>query len=138
MATVTPDHQVGTYDQFAIRRLCSDSGNCPVLLNQLNNLRLHAKVELGVHGSALSEKIEKVPLGHEDDEFCMSGQSAEVGNPKTEFPDLRGEMIHFLMRSPEKVLQLLYLPVVFFAAALAASAVAWVAARIDESAICVT
>jgi len=68
-----------------------------VVFDEAGYLVLHEEVEGGELCCLGGEEVEEVPLGHERDEFCVSGEMGEVGYGEVFAADGEGECGDLLM-----------------------------------------
>ena len=72
---------------------------------ETNDLRLHFEMEAGIALGLLGEKIEKVPLRHEGDEFAAGRKVRKIRERHIVIADLALEHAQLLMRPLEEVVE---------------------------------
>jgi len=76
-----------------------DAGDSAVgLLEEAGGLPAHAEGEAWVARGFLCEEVEEVPLGHEGDEFGVSGEVREIGHGVGAIAEKAGEADKFGVR----------------------------------------
>ena len=88
VAAVAADGESGWDLDGAVWSVGEDAGGGAVLfLDEAGGLPTHAKGEAGEACGFGGEEVEEVPLGHERDEFGVSGEVREVGHGDAAVPD---------------------------------------------------
>ncbi len=82
MAAVAADGEMSRDFDWAVRGVSADTGGYAVFLEEAGGLPAHAKGKRGKTGCLRGEEVEKVPLGHEGDEFGVGGEVGEVRDLK--------------------------------------------------------
>src|ERR1700730_15226481 len=80
MPSIGPDHKIRSKIAFAVRCFCSDPGHAIFVEQKIDHFVLHAKRKRREACRLVSEKIQKIPLRHERDEFAMGWQVREIGD----------------------------------------------------------
>jgi len=90
----------GGWDFYgAIGGFGDDAGDSAVrILKEASGLPAHAKSEAREARGFLCEEVEEVPLGHEGDEFGVSGEVREIGHGVGAIAEKAGEADKFGVR----------------------------------------
>src|SRR5262249_51791572 len=98
VTAVAPHTQIGTDFEFAVRRTRAYADDPPVLLEQIGCLGAHAQIECRVTPGMIGDEIEEIPLRHQDNEFAVHPQVAEVADHQAIFANLHGNLPYGRMR----------------------------------------
>src|SRR4029077_6329209 len=99
------DGEIGADLQSTCRNLGPNARHSAIFFQQVGDLSLHLQVKSWIRSSLFSEKVQKVPLRHQPQEFAMRGQVGEVRERDGRAADLAGKLAHFLMRTFEELVQ---------------------------------
>jgi hypothetical protein len=98
MSPIRADDEVRAHFHFAVGSFCAHAVHSLILNQQIDNLGLHVQLEAREPFGMTGEKIEKIPLGHEGDEFAARGELREIGNRHGLPVDYPAQFSHLLMR----------------------------------------
>src|SRR4029077_14902468 len=98
VSPVRANHEVCAHFQSAARSLCAHTDHLLILNQHVDDLGLHEQLEGREPFGVAGEKIEKIPLRHERDEFAARRESREIGNRDGLPVDYAAQLSHLLMR----------------------------------------
>ena len=104
-ASVGADHQISPNFECALRRCCSHADDSLILEKQVVNRRFHTQRKRGATMRMFGNEIQKVPLGHEGDEFAARRQMRKIRYRRFFNAKMRLNLAELLMRATEKHLE---------------------------------
>jgi hypothetical protein len=99
------DHQIGPDIQIALGRSRPHTSDAAVLPDETGCFRARAQIEGRVLLPLLGQKVEKIPLRHQSDEFAVRRQIPEIGYCDPRRADLSGQSLHARVRQFEKCVE---------------------------------
>ncbi len=102
MAAIRPDHQIGPHLDRPVGPVGAQPDDASVFLDQLGEFGFHQQLEARQPGTLFDEKVEKIPLRHQGDEFAAGRQTGEIGERDHLIADNPLQLTHLLMRPGEK------------------------------------
>jgi hypothetical protein len=98
MPSIRADDEIGARFQFAARSFCVRASHALILDEQIDDLGFHVQLERWETFGVTGEKIEKIPLRHERDEFAARGEPCEICDRHDLPVDHPAQLPNFLMR----------------------------------------
>src|SRR4030095_201321 len=97
------DDKIGMKLALAVRRFFSHAGHAIPIPQKIDNFVLHPQLEGWEHFCLFREKIQKVPLRHEGNEFAVRRQTREIGHRNGMTVKDPADLAQLLMREFKKV-----------------------------------
>src|SRR6266545_897206 len=98
MPSIRADDEICSRFEFAVWSFCAHADHAPILDEQIDDLGFHVQLKSWKTFGMTREKIKKIPLRHEGDEFAAGGEPCEI----CDWHDLPvyypAQLPHFLMR----------------------------------------
>ncbi len=88
-----------------VRRARLNADDASVVGRQIDDLCVHPQVERPVTPSVLGEKIQKIPLRHEDQELAVGRQVREVAERDELIADLAADLFDLGVRAFQELVQ---------------------------------
>src|SRR5438876_6116392 len=98
MTPVRANDKIRVHLQVALRRFCAHADHTRILHQQIDDFGFHVQLEFRKTFSVTGEKIKKIPLGHERDEFATRGKFSEISDRHDLAINHSLQLAHFLMR----------------------------------------
>ncbi len=105
MAPIRTDCQPAPDFEQSLGRCRANADHCSIFLDEILNFGLHPEVKRRISLGVLGDEVEKIPLRHERDELTASRQVGEVGDRNLHSPDHARQVLGFLVRSLQEVIQ---------------------------------
>jgi hypothetical protein len=104
VAAIGADEKIGPDFKQAVGRFGARTNNSTVLLDEVRYLCLHNQAKTQISLGMLFDEIEEIPLGHEGEEFAMSGYMSEIRNGDSVRSDLSSKFAQLLVRTLKEFL----------------------------------
>src|SRR5438552_9888664 len=98
MTPVRANDKIRAHLQIALRRFCAHADYTRILHQQIDDFGFHVQLEFRKMFGVTGEKIKKIPLGHERDEFATRGKFSEISDWHDLAINHTSQLAHFLMR----------------------------------------
>src|SRR6266404_9865429 len=98
MTSIRADNEIGAKVAFAVRSLYPNTRDALLVENEIDHFMLHLEDERRKVLGFGREKIQKIPLGHERDEFAVRRQTREVRHRNEVTIEDSLQLRKFLMR----------------------------------------
>jgi hypothetical protein len=103
MAAIAADHEGSPQLQHTLRRVGAHADHGALLLDEVGCGRLHHHPEARIESAALAQKIQKIPLRHQGDEFAAGRQMTEIREGEFNAAEPGLELAHLLMRQAQEI-----------------------------------
>ena len=97
MAPVRANDKIRVHLQVALRRFCAHADHTRILHQQIDDFRFHVQLEFRKTFGVTREKIQKIPLRHERDEFATRRKLCEISDRHDLSINNSAQFAHFLM-----------------------------------------
>src|SRR4029077_984502 len=104
-AAIGANHEIGAHVEFAPRRFYTHTCDVFTFDEQVGDLVFHPQVKSRKPLRVTGQKIQKVPLRHENDELAARRQPSEIGDPHGVTVDDSAHLAQFLMRLLEEFIE---------------------------------
>src|SRR5438045_4945411 len=98
MTPVRANNKIGVYLEVALRRFRPHADHTRILHQHIDDFGFHVQLEFRKTFSVTGEKIKKIPLRHERDEFATRGKFSEISDWHDLAINHTSQLAHFLMR----------------------------------------
>src|SRR5438132_1648173 len=98
MTSIRADDEIGPKIAFAVRSLYPNARDALLVKDEIDHLMLHVEGKSGEAFSFSGKEVQKIPLGHERDEFAVRRQAREIRHRNEVTIEDSLQLRKFLMR----------------------------------------